>query len=346
MVSLISPRRRLLLPLAALCLLVIFLVPFTQSTSAQSSGASASVALQYFTVQVQYPSVVSPGSTIQVFTLAVAKSSVDLNSLTAYVYYTDGSSLHQVTSATLVGSQNVATGNQFTNNIPVTVPQGMPRTSLFATFTESVRLSYVSSYADSSYYNGNSYDCGYYNYYDGNNCSYYPYYSAYPQYSYISSSDTGISPLSYVNATTPEYSALLSQYRNQQQQLSQVQSQNQKLQQQVSQQNQQIAKLQSQIQQLQQTQENQQNALTQKDSTNSNLNSELSAMSTMNRNLIYLVLGIGVVAILVSVLGSRSGRPKKTQSVNPYASNYAPAKPEKTNKQPNQTSNPKEERAT
>jgi hypothetical protein len=344
MVAFIAARRRVILFSTALLLMIVLLVPFAHSTSAQSSGASATVTLQYFNIQVQYPSVVSPGSTFQVYTQAIAKSSVDLNSLTAYIYYTDGSSLHQVTSATLVGSQNVAAGNQFTNNIPVTIPQGIPRTSLFTTFTESVRLSYVSSYANSAYYNGNGYDCGYYNYNNGNDCYYYPSYSSYPQYSYVSTSDTGISSLSYVNATTPEYTALLSQYQNQQQQLSQMQSQNQNLQQQVTQQNQEIGQLQGQIQQLQQTQQNQQNALSQKDSTNSNLNSQLTAMTSMNRNLVYLVLGIGVIAILVSVLGTRSGRPKKTQSVNPYASNYVPAKTE--NKQTNPTSSPREEQTT
>jgi hypothetical protein len=311
------------MPMALLLATVIF-IPLAQPASADSTGTYASVSLQYFTIQVQYPAVVLPGEPIQVYTQAVAKSAVDLNSLNAYVYYTDGSNLHQVTSANLVGSQSVVAGNEFTNNIPVTIPQGMPRTSLFATFTESVKVSYVSSYANSQYYNGNGYYCGYSNYDNMNDCYYYPYYSSYPQYSYVSTSDTGISSLSYVNATTPEYTALLSQYQSQQQQFNQTQTQNQNLQQRVTQQDEEITQLQTQIQQLQQNQQNQQNTISQKDSNNSDLSSQLSAQSIMNRDLTYLALGFGVIAILAILVGSRSGRTKKTQSVNPYAANYTP----------------------
>jgi preprotein translocase subunit SecG len=277
---------------------------------------------------VQYPTVVTPGETIQVLTLAVAKSAADVDTLNAYVYYSDGSALHQVTSATLVGGQDVVAGNEFNTTMPVAIPDGMPRTSLFATLTESIKVNYETSYANSQYYDENGYYCGYYSYNNEHDCYYYPYYSTYPQYSYVLTSDTGISPLSYVNATTPEYTALLSQYQDQQQQLTQAQAQNQNLQQQVNQQDQQLIQLQNQVQQLQQEKQNQQNALSQTNSNNSNLSSQLSSESTMNRNLIYLALAFGAVAILAILLGSRSGRPKRTQSVNPYAANYAPPKNE------------------
>ncbi len=302
----------------------------SQSAYADSTQAYASVSLQDFTIQLQYPSVVLPGTNTQVNVQAIAKSAVTLDSLTAYIYYVDGSNLHQVTSATIVGSQSVSSGNTFSKSIPISVPQGMPRTSLFATFTESVKYGYVNSYSYSSNYYGNYYDCSSYPGYSYDNmqyCSSYPNYnsySSYPQYSYVTLTDTGISPLSYVNATTPEYTSLLTQYQSQQQQLSQAQSQNQNLQQQVSQQSQQISQLQSQIQQLQNNLQNAQGTISQASSNNSNLSSQLNGATSTNRHLIYLVLAFGVIAILALALGQRSGRPKKTQSVNPYAANYVP----------------------
>lgn len=325
-------RRKLALTLStAFTLAIVVMMVIARPAYADSTQANASVSLTDFTIQVQYPSVVFPGTSTQIHVQAIAKSAVNLDSLTAYIYYVDGASLHQITSATIVGSQSVASGNSFTKDIPISVPQGMPRTSLFATITESVRTSYISSYSYSSNYNGNYgnyYDCSSYaGYYYGNMqyCSYYPYYnsySSYPQYSYVTSTDTGISPLSYVNATTPEYTSLLSQYQAQQQALNQAQSQNQNLQQQVSQQNQQISQLQAQLQQLQNNLQNAQGTISQASSDNSNLNSQLNNANSTNRHLTYLVIAFGIIAILALALGQRSGRPKKTQSVNPYAANY------------------------
>jgi hypothetical protein len=312
--------------LIALFTAVLFL-SLTPPTTAQSS-TYASVSLQYFTVQVQYPAVVVPGTSITVHIQAIAKSTAVVNSLTGYVYYSDGSNLHQLASATIIGNQDVATGNAFASDLAVAVPQGMPPTSLFAMFTESIRTSYISSYGYSSNYYSNDYYCGSYYYGNMDNC-YYPYYSSYPQYSYYTSTDTGISPLSYVNATTPQYTALQSQYQNQQQQLNQAQSQNQNLQQQVAQQSQQISQLQSQVEQLQQNLQTQQSAVSQKESDNSNLSSQLSSATNQNRTVTYLALGFGLIAILAIVFGSRRTGPKKTQSVNPYAANYAPVQEER-----------------
>lgn len=303
-------------------------MPVAQPAAADPTQVYSTVSLQYFTIQVQYPSVVLPGTSSQIHVQAIAKSASNVNGLTAYVYYVDGTNLHQLTSATILGYQNVASGNVFTKDMQVQIPQGMPRTSLFATFTESVKLSYVSSY---SYYPYN-YPCSYYNYNNAQNCYYYPYYNSYgsnPQYSYTTTSDTGVSPLSYVNATTPEYTSLLSQYQTQQQQLSQAQAQSQNLQQQLNQQNQQISQLQAQNQQLQQNLQSTQSAISQRDSDNSNLNSQLSDAAAKNRNLTYLAGGLGVIAILAAVLGHRGGQPRKAQSVNPYAANYVPPQTER-----------------
>ena len=322
-------RGRVLILSAALTLAMIVMMVVALPAHADSTQAYASVSLQDFTIQVQYPSVVLPGTNAQVHVQATAKSSVTLYGLTAYVYYVDANGLHQLASATIVGAQSVASGNSFTSNIPIFIPLGMSRTSLFATFTESVKYGYVSSYSYSysSNYYGNYYDCSSYpSYsYDNQYCSYYPYYNSYsyPQYSYVTITDTGVSPLSYVNATTPEYTSLLSQYQAQQQQLSQTQAQIQNLQQQVNQQNQQNQQLQNNLQ-------NAQGTISQANSNNSNLTSQLSDAQTTNRHLIYLVIAFGIIAIAALALGQRSGRPKKTQSVNPYAANYVPPQTERS----------------
>lgn len=320
----------LLFPVA-ITLGMLLLIPIAQPTYADPAQAYASVSLQYFTIQVQYPSVVLPGANTHAYVQAVAKSAVNLNSLMAYVYYVDGMSLHQLVSATILGSQYAASGNTFAKDLQITVPQGMPRTSLFATFTESVKLSYVSSYSYSNYCNASNYACNSYNC-NMQYCYNYPYYnsySSYPQYSYTTTTDTGISPLSYVNATTPEYTNLFAQYQSQQQQLSQAQSQNQNLQQQIAQQQQQIAQLQTQNQQLQQNLQNVQGAISQRDSDNSNLSSQLNSANVMNRELMYLAGGLGILVILAAAVSHRTGRPRKTQSVNPYAANYVPPQTER-----------------
>ena len=315
----------------AFTLAMLVLVPIPQLAYGDSAQASASVTLQYFGIQVQYPSVVLPATNTQVHIQAIAKSAVNLNSLTASIYYVDGTNLHQLVSATILSNQYVVSGDAFTKDLQVIIPQGIPRTSLFATFTESVQVSNVSSYSYPPYNYGYDNACSSYSYNNMQNCYYNTYYNSYSsnaQYSYITTSDTIISPLSYVNATTPEYNSLLSQYQTQQQQLSQAQSENQNLQQQVNQQNQQISQLQAQNQQLQQNVQNAQGAISQRDSDNSNLNSQLNAANLKNRNLTYFLGGLGIITIL-AVLSSLSRRPKKTQSVNPYAANYAPMQTER-----------------
>ncbi len=313
-------RKRAPILSLSLTLAVVVMMVIARPAHANSTQINASVSLQDFTIQVQYPSVVLPGTNTQIQIVATAKSSVTLYGLTAYVYYVDGNTLHQLASATIVGAQSVSSGNSFTSNIPISLPQGMPRTSLFATFTESVKYGYVNSYSYSSNYYGNYYDCSSYPSYSyDNQCSYYPNYNSYsyPQYSYVTLTYTGISPLSYVNATTPEYTSLLSQYQAQQQQLSQQQAQIQNLQQQVNQQNQQNQQLQNNLQ-------NAQGSISQASSDNSNLTSQLNSANSTNRYLTYLVIAFGIIAVAALALGQRSGRPKKTQSVNPYAANYVP----------------------
>ena len=311
----------------------LLILTIWMATPARAAGpeTSSTVSLQYFTVQAQYPSTVQPGETVQVYVQATAKSAANLVSLDMRASLVQGNSLQDVTSVTIVSNQNIAAGNTFTKNIQVSIPQDAPRTSLFAAFTESAQISYVNAYSYSYYNYPYDYGCSYYTYANYNNMQsdcYYPYnsYSSNPSYSYYTTTDTGISPLSYINATTPEYTSLFSQYQSAQQQVSQSQSQNQNLQQQINQLTQQNAQLQSQNQQLQQSLQKTQGSLSQQNSTNANLSAQLSNANSTKQDLTYFALGFGVIAIFVGVLAGRRGQPRKTQSVNPYASNYQPPK--------------------
>jgi len=324
--------------------LTVFLVGAVNAASPQ---VSSTVSLQYFTVQVQYPSIVQPGDNVQMNFQATAKSSINLGSLDAQVFYIQGSSLQQITSATIASNQNVISGNTFSKVIQVQIPGNAPRTALFASFTESVKVSYTNGYSY-SYYNYNYYDygCSYYTYDYYNNQQYYCYYpsgynsyNANPSYSSYSTSDSGISPLSYINATTPEYTNLLSQYQSSQQQLSQAQSQNQNLQQQLNQLNQQNSQLQVQNQQLQQQLQNAQHSISQSQSDNNNLATQLGNESLTKQYLAYIVIGLGILVIVMAVLSrGRGEKRRKTQSVNPYAANYEPPQqPARQNSNPPNT---------
>jgi hypothetical protein len=206
---------------------------------AQPTEVSYTVNLNSFSLQVTYPSEVIPGNVVTVTVQGSPRvSGVYLQNLTVTIYYADATGLHQVESQTLVsnpasyGYYGASTTGSFSTDFTVSVPQDVPRTSLVAIFSETTQ--------SNSYYN-------YYNYYYGP----YPFsfwyyrnplfYSYYPSYS--TTTDDAISPLSYVNATTPEYLALQSEYRTLQQQLNQTQAQNQKLETTVTQQNATISQL-------------------------------------------------------------------------------------------------------
>jgi NADH:ubiquinone oxidoreductase subunit B-like Fe-S oxidoreductase len=73
------------------------------------------------------------------------------------------------------------------------------------------------------------------------------YFAYYPSYSYGTSTDQAIAPLSYIKATTPEFVALQSGYQKLQQQVNQTQSQNRQLQITASQQSAAINQLNQQL---------------------------------------------------------------------------------------------------
>jgi len=240
-----------------------------------------------------------------------------LESLSAQIFLAEGGNLQQLASITIVSNQNVVSGNTFTKDIRVMVPPDSPRTTLFAEFTEIVDIHYVNAYSYNYYEYPYDYDCSYYTYASYDNMQYYCYYpynshNANPTYSYYSTADTGISPLSYINATTPEYTALLSQYQSAQQQINQLGQLN--------------GQLQTQNQLLQQNLKSAQGSISQQNSNNNNLTAQLTAANSAKQELTYLAAGLGIIVIALGTIASRKGHTRKTQSVNPYAANYEPPK--------------------
>jgi len=317
---------------------------YSQSAIAQSAQSSYSVNLTYLTVQLSFPSQVMPGDSVGVNIQATAKQNVASLALAAQIYYSDGVNLHELASSTF-NSNSMSSGGSFSKQIQFTVPQDAPRTSLVATLTENVKTAYVNyyyypaynySYYPNCYYDHhNAYYCQYnytspYCYYDsyyGYNCQYS--YMAYPSYTYATTTDTGLAPLSYIKATTPEYVVLQSQYQSLQQQLAQSQAQNQQFQTQNQQ-------LHTQIQQLQQDLQNSQNTNSQKETTISNLNQQLNATQGVNRTLETATVGLIVIVIVLVAITAflYGGRNRAQSSIPPYPPQTQPTSKSETQPQP------------
>jgi Tfp pilus assembly protein FimV len=255
---------------------------------AQAAQTTYTLNLNYFTVQMTYPSQVNPGDTMTVNMQANAKNSFSSASLTAQIFYVDGNSIRQLTSATVSNNGYMNSGSSLSKQITFTVPQNAPRTSLAASVTENVQSTYASYNYYPAYYNSSSpycyYSPDYYYYYYGYcnySYTYYPYsysYYSYPSYVSSTASDSGVAPLSYIKAQTPEYTALQSQYQTAEQQLNQSQAQNQQLQQQL---------------------QNAQNTIAQRDTAIANLNQQLSSNQSKNTTLEAAAGGLGVLAIIL-----------------------------------------------
>ncbi len=249
------------------------------SAFAQSAQVSYTVNLNVFTLQVTYPSQVKPGDTISVNVQASPKTSIAyLQNLTATIYYADTSGLHTIATQNLYSNNAYYYGNyatpSFTKSFTVNVPSSAPRTSLVALFTETAQSNYFYTF-----YNYGSY------YYGG----YYPAYpfQVYPSYNSGTATDNAIAPLSYVQASTPEYVALQSTYQMLQQQLNQTQAQ--------------LRQGQAQNQQLQ-------NTVAQQSATLNQLNQQLATASGMTQTYQLLALALGILAAVLRSSASMNGK--------------------------------------
>lgn len=231
-----------------------------------------------------------PGETVSVSVQANPKSSsVYLQNLTATIYYADVAGLHLISTQTIVtDSANsyapYATGS-FVRNFTVSVPQNAPRTSLVAVFSETVH---------SAYYYG--YPCvidvflGY--------CTFqYGWYTSYP---YRTTIDDAIAPLSYIEATTPEYVSLQSTYQMVQQQLNQTQLQ--------------LKQSQTQNQQLQ-------NVISQQNATINKLNQQLASANGMAQTYQLVALGLGILAAVLAVFAVYESRTRQKKERTAEAPN-------------------------
>jgi hypothetical protein len=273
---------------------------------AQSTQSSFTVNLTYLTVQLSFPAQVSPGDTVTVNIQASGKSySTSGVSLTAQIYYANGTDLHQLTTATL--SKNAHSGDSLLKQVQFTIPQDAPRTSLIAVLTEKVQTLYVTYYYYPTGHNYSSPYCYYYPSY-ADNCYYDHNYdgygsgSAYPSYSYDTTTDSGVAPLSYILAKTPEYTSLQTQYQS-------LQSQYQALQQQ-------LAQSQAQNQQLNQNLQNSQNTIAQRDATIASMNQQMSTTQVTTTTLEIVAAGLAILTLVFGVLAIRNRKeqpqPKRT----------------------------------
>jgi hypothetical protein len=236
-----------------------------QSVYAQSNSVlNNSVSLKRLNVQLIYPSQTFPGQPVTVSVLATAKNAFWLASLNIQVYLADPSStsLRQLTSAIVAQNLLLSTGGQISKGIQVSVPQDAPHTSLLALVSESETIV--------------------------NNVPSAPSLQATPFY--ITVSDNAVAPLTLIEAATPEYVALQSQYRQLQQTLDQTQAQNRKLQQDL---------------------QNTKDTIAQRDLTIADLNMDLNTQLT--KHLIplevisaILAVALGIVLVLFIVRRSKS----------------------------------------
>ena len=291
-------KSKIIVPIVLLVILASIFA--SQSAFAQSNQVTSTVSLSHLNVQLTYPSQVLPGQSATINLTAQAKDSFQLTSLTVQVYLTDQNNLRQLLSTTVAQNTMMPSGNQINKQIQVTVPSDAPRTSLVALVTESVSMtSYSYPYVNYPYSNGywGGYGMTFYGNSNGNWYGYgsYPYYYySYPSYNSQSSSDNAIAPLSYVQATTPEYVTLQSQYQ-------QLQAQNQQLQQQL---------------------QASQNSTAQKESTISSLNNQLSSAQGTTTLVEIVAVILAIAAVAVAALHFKPTRTTDTES-------HPPAKTEK-----------------
>jgi hypothetical protein len=256
-------------------LVLILTVSLISPGFAQSTQASYTVNLNSFSLQVSYPSEVMPSDNVTVNIQGNPKSSsVYLQSLTATTYYADAAGLHQLATETLVsnsgniygyGYSGSYTTGSLNKSFTVNVPRDAPRTSLVAIFSETVL---------STYYYGSYFRYPYCWWRDPIFCSY---------YSYSSTTDAAIAPLSYIKAATPEYVTLRSEYQMLQQQINQSQAQNQQLQTTISQQS----------------------------TTISQLNQQLAFANSMTQRYQMLALGLGILAVASLAFSTYQWRTRK-----------------------------------
>lgn len=187
----------------AVVMLMLSIAALTTAVNATSDTRRFS--LSHFDIEVTYPASVKPGDTATVSVSATSKASTYVRDLIVEILVpSTGGDLRLVTSISVVRETSVRSGDRFSRTATVTVPTDTPRSFMMATASENVRTYYYSYYYPYTYpYYRWSHNQSYYWYW-------WPVYYSYRTYS--DSVETGIAPLSYVLATTPEYIQLKADY--------------------------------------------------------------------------------------------------------------------------------------
>lgn len=161
--------------------------------------------LAYFDVDVAYPASGKPGETITISITATAKKECEVQDLSVefFVYSTTGEP-RSIGITSLAKQASVASGNSFQKSAAYTIPTDAPRSFLMAVASETVRI-YSYTY---SYY----YAYPYWWWYNTTRYWWWWYPVYYSWRTYMDTVDRETGPLTYVLATTPEYTQLKAEY--------------------------------------------------------------------------------------------------------------------------------------
>ena len=184
-----------------------------------TSNIVTTASTEHFTVQFTFPASANPGNTITISTIATAKASVTVISLSIDIFAYTNQQLTKATSTTILSDKEVSSGTNRQTTLTVAIPPNTNRSMMIGTVTEVWKETTTSSNYPSNYWQYQHYP--YYQYY-------YPYY--YPTYAHnytvyyvyeptyiptsvtVQKSSQQTLPLTYVLATTPEYESISAQY--------------------------------------------------------------------------------------------------------------------------------------
>ncbi len=184
--------------------LVLLALLQTCDISVSASPDVRHFSLSSFDVDVDYPSTVKPADGVTITATATSKSSVYVLELIVEILVpSTGGDMRSIYSMSLVKDTSTSYGSTYSKSAVVTVPNEVLRSFMMATVVQNVRTySYSYSYYPYSYYY--PYYRSWYNYSNGR--YWWPTY--YVTRSYSDSIENGLAPLSYILATTPEYTQL------------------------------------------------------------------------------------------------------------------------------------------
>lgn len=189
----------------ALCLLALGII-LANTVSVGAAPELRRFSLAYFDVDVTYPANGKPGETITISITATVRKDCEVQELSVEFFaHSAAGDFRLIGSVSILKQASVVSGNLFQKSAALAIPTDIPRSFLMAIASETIRTySYTYSY---SYYYAYPYWWWY------NTTRYwwwYPVYYGWRTYTDTIDKETG--PLTYVLATTPEYTQLKADY--------------------------------------------------------------------------------------------------------------------------------------